>query len=1283
MSSCCGTGFLGGRLPSNTPSGGDGFVRSIIWVDLRIGPGGDGTEATPFNTIAAGVSAVPDGGTLMVVGGDASAASPVALAARSLTIHGLSGQDDSGGRTVELPLLEHEITTGTQRLAFHHVSLTLAHTGADNSLTELYFRHCPLVSVLADGDAPPITWVGSPGCSFSGSGGAASFDGGTVAGYVANAGGVSFSGVNITGNVTSGGTVTIRNGSSFGAGVTITAPTISIDPVSYDAASAAGVIFSTGIAMAADFLGATTGYVLTRQPDGTWAGEAPSGGGGGFSLPPGGVAGEVLESDGAGGAVWAVDDTGGLGSISTDVLIGRDTPSTGAAEEIGVGGGLEFTGSKAIQRSALAGDVTASAGSGTTTIANDAVTFAKFQNMSGLSVLARASNTSGDAADLVAGTDGFVLQRSGTSLAWGLIVAASITNSTITLAKFQDIATDRVLGRDTAGTGVVEQLTVSGGLEFTGSGGIQSSAYTGDVTKTAGGTALTIANDAVTYAKMQNVSATSRFLGRITASAGDVEELTGTQATTLLDSFTSALKGLTPASGGGTANYLRADGTWTAPSFTVADNSITFAKIQDISTDVLIGRDTAATGDPEEIGVGGGIEFTGSKAIQRSALTGDVTATAGSNATTIATAAVTFAKFQNVAGLSVVGRASNTSGVAADITAANDGEVLRRSGTTIGFGTIATASITNSSVTFAKFQDISTDRLLGRDTAGTGAVEQLTVGGGIEFTGSAGIQVSAFTGDVTKAAGATTLTIPNDTVTYAKMQNISATSRFIGRITIGAGDPEELTGTQATTILDVFTSSLKGLASASGGGTANFLRADNTWAAPPNTTTPGGSTTQVQYNNAGAMDGASGITVVGSETGLKLTYVEGPGTPVGTNGFVRLAEPTTLVPIVSYVSYNGSANSLALSISGDGSTFTDVFVGDAGATGNFSAYLQAKGQAVFNLAGTNEYVFGTTTADFTNNAIVTTGVLYLGATSGPGRINIANNQWISWKHATSGDVLGISVLSDNAVRVGNTTNAAALYLQSAGGAGFEIASGGAVSMAFGATTEYSFSATAANFLNNALLFGSSAAASGYIRFPAGSADLLVVNQTSDRVVMSFSTTGPTLSLGGTTCDTTILSEHILRGKLVTGADVFLFEDDGDAAITALNVADASAHPFLIRAAGSTSGSNSGGQLRLAGGKANGGGNQGGAALLLNQDDSTYHTMVEVAQLAASRRAVSLCGSVNLSTVPAGAGDKVVFIGDSATAPTIGTAPSGGGILFSQGGVLKWLSPAGFITTLAA
>jgi len=96
-----------------------------------------------------------------------------------------------------------------------------------------------------------------------------------------------------------------------------------------------------------------------------------------------------------------------------------------------------------------------------------------------------------------------------------------------------------------------------------------------------------INNDQVTYPKIQNVSAAARLLGRITAGAGDIEELTGTQATTLLDVFTSVLKGLVPASGGGTTNFLRADGTFAAPpaaSLTSTQASLTTAVAISAST---------------------------------------------------------------------------------------------------------------------------------------------------------------------------------------------------------------------------------------------------------------------------------------------------------------------------------------------------------------------------------------------------------------------------------------------------------------------------------------------------------------------------------------------------------------------------------------------------------------------------------------------------------------------------------------------------------------------------
>lgn len=99
----------------------------------------------------------------------------------------------------------------------------------------------------------------------------------------------------------------------------------------------------------------------------------------------------------------------------------------------------------------------------------------------------------------------------------------------VTFAKMQNVTPDRLLGRDTAPAGQVQELTVSGGLEFTGAG-IRRSALTGDVEAAAGSGTTAIANNAVTYEKMQNVTATDRLLGRQSLGAGDVEEITCTAA---------------------------------------------------------------------------------------------------------------------------------------------------------------------------------------------------------------------------------------------------------------------------------------------------------------------------------------------------------------------------------------------------------------------------------------------------------------------------------------------------------------------------------------------------------------------------------------------------------------------------------------------------------------------------------------------------------------------------------------------------------------------------------
>lgn len=292
------------------------------------------------------------------------------------------------------------------------------------------------------------------------------------------------------------------------------------------------------------------------------------------------------------------------------------------------------------------------------------------------------------------------------------IVAGLPASVASVLAIIGNIATDRLVGRDTAGTGAPEEITVGGGIEFTGSGGIQRSALTGDVTASAGSNATTIANDAVTFAKMQN-----------------------------------------------------------------------------IATDRLIGRDTAASGDPEEISLVAPLEFNGSQGVR------------------VADNGISNTLLRDSGALSVIGRSANSSGDPADISAtpASDA-VLRESGGVLGFGTIATGGIADDAVTFAKLQNIVTDSLIGRDTAGTGDPENITLNGTLEMTGAGALQRAALTGDVTAPAGSNSTTIANNAVTHAKYQDI-ATDRILGRDTAGSGDPEELTLSQ---VLDFIGSAAQG-----------------------------------------------------------------------------------------------------------------------------------------------------------------------------------------------------------------------------------------------------------------------------------------------------------------------------------------------------------------------------------------------------------------------------------------------------------------------------------------
>jgi hypothetical protein len=108
-------------------------------------------------------------------------------------------------------------------------------------------------------------------------------------------------------------------------------------------------------------------------------------------------------------------------------------------------------------------------------------------------------------------------------------------------------------------------------------------ALIGDVTTPGGSAATTIAPHAVTNAKAAQM-AHGTIKGRTSSGLGDPEDLSAADATALMEVFTSGLKGLAPGSGGGTTNYLRADGAWAAPSGTATIFPDTAFTIQNITT---------------------------------------------------------------------------------------------------------------------------------------------------------------------------------------------------------------------------------------------------------------------------------------------------------------------------------------------------------------------------------------------------------------------------------------------------------------------------------------------------------------------------------------------------------------------------------------------------------------------------------------------------------------------------------------------------------------------------
>ncbi|HTH21801.1 MAG TPA: hypothetical protein VL854_06255 [Nitrososphaeraceae archaeon] len=240
-------------------------------------------------------------------------------------------------------------------------------------------------------------------------------------------------------------------------------------------------------------------------------------------------------------------------TTTTKGIVELATDGESAANVVVQGNDARMSNSRAPNGSAT-GDLTGSYPN--PSVANNAISNTKAADMAGFTVKAKPDTGSGDPTDLSMSTDTVLIRKSG------------------------NVVSDKI---DTA----------------------------------------QINNDQVTYGKIQNVVNDDRVLGRISGANGDIEELTGAQVRDLIPDGTTTAKGVIQLATDAESNSAEAcasndsrlsntrtptDGTVTTAK--IVDDNVTYAKIQNVTDNRLLGRSAGSNGDVQEITIGSGLALS-------------------------------------------------------------------------------------------------------------------------------------------------------------------------------------------------------------------------------------------------------------------------------------------------------------------------------------------------------------------------------------------------------------------------------------------------------------------------------------------------------------------------------------------------------------------------------------------------------------------------------------------------------------------------------------------------
>jgi hypothetical protein len=314
------------------------------------------------------------------------------------------------------------------------------------------------------------------------------------------------------------------------------------------------------------------------------------------------------------------------------------------------------------------------------------------------------------------------------------ITTAKILDANVTYAKIQNVTSGKILGRATVGSGTIEEIATTG----TGSVVLSDSpTFTGTPVLPSATTAIT------------------QTAGNNTTAIATTEFVTSAIGVATIPDATTTTKGKVKLAG---------DLTGTADEPIIADNkvvttkilnsNVTYAKIQNVTSGKLLGRTTSGTGTVEEIattGTGTAVlsvspTFTGTPTLPTGTI--GVTQSAGNDSTALATTAFVSAAIISSTIPDATTIAKGKIQLAGDLTGTADLPI-------IADNKIITSKILDSNVTYAKIQNVTSGKILGRTTSGSGIVEEIATTG----TGNVVLSNSpTFTGAPVLPSGTTAVT---------------------------------------------------------------------------------------------------------------------------------------------------------------------------------------------------------------------------------------------------------------------------------------------------------------------------------------------------------------------------------------------------------------------------------------------------------------------------------------------------------------------------------------------